>query len=74
MKILFVGASGMIGGEVFKHCLAHPSISRVIACVRRELPGDVANHSKLETVIIKDFAAWPDNVLGEHSDAVAMVW
>ncbi|KAI1803736.1 hypothetical protein F4811DRAFT_315927 [Daldinia bambusicola] len=74
MKILIVGASGSIGSEVLLHCLAHPDISSVVAFVRRDLPAEVSSHPKLQSVIIKDFSKWPDEVLHAHSDAVGMLW
>ncbi|KAI0845877.1 hypothetical protein F5Y00DRAFT_161723 [Daldinia vernicosa] len=74
MKILVVGASGSIGGEVLLHCLAHPHISSVIAFVRRDLPAGVSSHPKLKCVIIKDFLKWPEDILQAHSDAVGMLW
>ncbi|RYP40158.1 hypothetical protein DL767_001873 [Monosporascus sp. MG133] len=74
MKILIVGASGMIGGEVLIQCLAHLSISSVVAFVRRDLPPDVSGHPKLECVLVKDFSVWPEDVLQAHADAAAMIW
>lgn len=74
MKILIVGASGMVGREALIQCLAHPGITRVVAFVRRDLPEDVSGHSKLESFIIKDFSSWPEDVLQRHSDAAAMIW
>ncbi|KAI8945161.1 hypothetical protein F4801DRAFT_594378 [Xylaria longipes] len=74
MKVLITGASGSIGGGCLIQCLAHPSISTVVAFVRRELPGDVSNHPKLKTVLIKDFSQWPEDVLKVHADAVGMIW
>lgn len=74
MKILFVGASGTIGGGVLEQCLAHPNVTAVIAFVRRELPPTVSGNSKLECVIKKDFAQWEDNELQAHADAAAMIW
>jgi uncharacterized protein YbjT (DUF2867 family) len=74
MKVLIVGASGMIGGEALFQCLAHPSISSVVAFVRRDLPADVSDHPKLECVLMKDFAKWPEDVLQAHADAAAMIW
>lgn len=74
MKILIVGASGMIGSEVLIQCLAHPRISSVVAFVRRELSAHVSDHPKLETVLIKDFSVWPEDVLRAHKDAAAMIW
>lgn len=73
MKVLIVGASGMIGGEALIHCLAHPNISKVVAFVRRELPTNISNHSKLECVLVKDFTRWTE-ILQVHADAAAMIW
>ncbi|KAL0941716.1 nucleoside-diphosphate-sugar epimerase [Colletotrichum truncatum] len=74
MKVLIVGASGMIGGEALVQCLAHPEISQVVAFVRRDLPADVVNNPKLKCVVIKDFSKWPEDILREHADAVGMIW
>jgi hypothetical protein len=74
MKILFVGASGAIGGGVLSQCLAHPHITAVVAFVRRELPPDAAGNSKLQCVVKKDFANWEDGELRAHADAAGMVW
>ncbi|KAM0548432.1 hypothetical protein ACHAPJ_009918 [Fusarium lateritium] len=73
MKILFIGATGSIGGEAFRQCLAHPKVTSVVAFVRRELPADVSSHPKLQAVMIKDFAVWPEHVLQPHVDAAAMI-
>lgn len=74
MKILVVGASGMVGSEALNQCLAHPSISSVVAFVRRDLPAGVSSHPKLECVLVKDFAVWPEDVLQAYADAAAMIW
>lgn len=74
MKVLVVGGTGMVGGEELTQCLAHPSITKVVAFVRRDLPDHVSNHHKLDTVLIEDFATWPEDVLMAHSDAAAMIW
>ncbi|KAI5464442.1 hypothetical protein BGZ63DRAFT_401394 [Mariannaea sp. PMI_226] len=74
MKILIVGASGMIGGEALIQCLAHPHVSSVTAFVRRDLAPEVSDHPKLKSVVVKDFSIWPDDLLREHADAAAMIW
>ncbi|KIL86108.1 hypothetical protein FAVG1_10504 [Fusarium avenaceum] len=73
MKVLFLGATGSIGGEALRQCLAHPKITSVVAFVRRQLPDDVRDHPKVQTVMVKDFAVWPEDVLLPHVDAAAMV-
>ena len=74
MKILFTGATGAIGSGVLEQCLAHPEITSFVAFSRRELPSEVSSNPKLQVVIIKDFADWPQDVLESHGDAAAMVW
>ncbi|KAI8714098.1 hypothetical protein NCS52_01129100 [Fusarium sp. LHS14.1] len=74
MKVLIVGASGMIGGEALLQCLANPQITTVVAFVRRELPSDLSNNPKLKSVIVKDFSKWPGDLLLAHADAVGMIW
>ncbi|KAI0399441.1 hypothetical protein F4802DRAFT_589473 [Xylaria palmicola] len=74
MKVLITGASGSIGGECLNQCLAHPSISTVVAFVRRDLPAAVSGHPKLECVRVKDFSQWPEDVLEAHADAAGMIW
>lgn len=74
MKVLFLGATGSIGGEALRQCLAHPKITSVVAFVRRQLPADVRDNPKVQTVMVKDFAVWPEDVLLPHVDAAAMVW
>ncbi|KAF7553548.1 hypothetical protein G7Z17_g3568 [Cylindrodendrum hubeiense] len=74
MKVLIVGASGMIGGEILLQCLTHPSISTVVAFVRRELPAAVSENPKLQCVVIKDFSVWPEELLQAHTDAAGMIW
>ncbi|KAF5674088.1 hypothetical protein FCIRC_7857 [Fusarium circinatum] len=70
MKVLFLGASGSIGSEALRQCLSHPKITSVVAFVRRALPSD---HPKLQTVMIKDFLKWSDDILLPHVDAAAMI-
>ncbi|KAI0814220.1 hypothetical protein GGR55DRAFT_500188 [Xylaria sp. FL0064] len=74
MKVLITGASGSIGGECLAHCLSRPDISTVVAFVRRDLPADISNHPKLKSVLVKDFAHLPEDVLQAHADAAGMIW
>jgi uncharacterized protein YbjT (DUF2867 family) len=74
MKILFIGATGSIGGEALRQCLAHPKVTSAVCFVRRPLPPDVSDNPKLQTIVIKDFSVWSEEVLLPHVDAAAMIW
>lgn len=54
MRLLIVGATGLVGSLALNQALADPRVSCVVALTRRPVP----THDKLENVII-DFAAMP---------------
>ncbi|KAI0150358.1 hypothetical protein GGR57DRAFT_472527 [Xylariaceae sp. FL1272] len=74
MKVLIVGASGLIGSAALSRCLSHPKITQVIAFVRRDLPAELLNNSKLQCVTHTDFSSWPEDLLRSHADAAGMIW
>ncbi|KFA60324.1 hypothetical protein S40285_07665 [Stachybotrys chlorohalonatus IBT 40285] len=74
VKILLTGATGTIGRAVLDRCIAHPNVDTVVAFVRRALPDEIATNSKVQTVIVKDFSVWPEDILTQHLDAAAMIW
>ncbi|KAI1173396.1 hypothetical protein F4777DRAFT_451248 [Nemania sp. FL0916] len=74
MKILITGATGSIGSGCLRQCLSNPSITTVVAFVRRDLPPDVSNHPKLKCILMQEFSQWPDEILQAHSDAAGMIW
>lgn len=53
IRLVIVGASGMVGGYVLRYALENPVIGSVTAIVRRSL--DVS-HPKLKEVLHRDFA------------------
>ena len=53
MRVLLLGASGMVGGEVLRACLAHDNVSHVSALVRRPLG---VEHAKLVQTVHSDFS------------------
>ena len=53
MRLVIVGASGMVGGYALRWALAHPAISSVTAIGRRKLGISAA---KLKEVLHPDFA------------------
>lgn len=65
MKLLLVGASGLVGSHVLQRALADERISAVVAPSRRPL----VNHPKL-TVPVVDFAQLPADAPWWRADAV----
>lgn len=52
MKVLILGASGMVGSEVLKFCIENEEISRIITIERRV---NSIKHPKLQCILHKDF-------------------
>ncbi|MBO3273723.1 NAD(P)H-binding protein [Pseudomonas schmalbachii] len=65
MKLLIVGATGLVGSHVLSQALADSRVSSVVVLARRTL----ADHPKLRTVQV-DFAHLPDDADWWQVDAV----
>lgn len=65
MKLMIVGATGLVGGEVLKLALADERIEQVVAPTRTPLPA----HPKLENPIV-DFDVLPEDAAWWQADAV----
>lgn len=65
MKLLLVGATGLVGREVLRLALMDARVSRVVAPVRQPLPP----HSKLDAPLI-DFDRLPPDASWWQADAV----
>src|SRR5579863_6586257 len=53
IRLVIVGATGMVGGYALRYALGHPSVSVVTVIGRRKLG---ISHPKLNEVVHKDFA------------------
>jgi uncharacterized protein YbjT (DUF2867 family) len=53
MRLVIVGATGMVGGYALRHALGHPAVGRVTSIGRRKLG---LSHPKLTEVLHPDFA------------------
>lgn len=74
MKVIIAGATGYIGQEILSQCIAHPSITSIVALTRRDL--DIKN-DKLRTHLMKDedFLSYSDPKLREElKGASACLW
>lgn len=71
MKIIITGATGRIGGAALQSALSNPSITTVIVLSRRELS---TKHSKLQTLIKKDYLHYSPSELAQLEGAEACIW
>ncbi|KAK4545976.1 hypothetical protein LTR36_002540 [Oleoguttula mirabilis] len=71
MKIILAGSTGFIGSAVLQRCIAHPSITFIVALSRRELS---VKHAKLRTIIQPDFLHYPPEILSQLEGAEACIW
>lgn len=55
MRVLLLGATGMVGQGVLRECLLSSAVQQVVAPVREPLP---AQSPKLQTILHSDFLDW----------------
>lgn len=74
MKVIITGATGFIGQEVLKQCIANPSVASVVVLSRRQPPAPEAAHPKVKVMVLEDFASYSSAVLSEFQGAHACIW
>ena len=78
MKLIITGASGFVATEVLRQALLLPSITSVVAVARNSVSPPngtpAANASKLKSVVVPDYATYPEDVRKELEGADACIW
>jgi nucleoside-diphosphate-sugar epimerase len=80
MKLIVVGATGFVGGEVVRLALRNKSVTSIAALTRKVVPvpeyaGPEADTSKLQSVLLEDWETpYPQNVIDHLKGADACVW
>ena len=79
MKLIITGATGFVGTEIVRQSLKNPNITSVVALARRpfSIPSDLeqgANPSKLQSVTVKDYDTYPEEVRKYFAGADACIW
>ena len=67
MRLVIVGATGMVGGYALRYALNYPAVKRVTAIGRRKLG---ISHPKLKEILHQDFAdcsALADDLSGQNA-------
>lgn len=75
MKLIVAGGTGLVATEVIRQSLRMSEITSVVVLARKPINiGDGTKSSKLETIIIKDYGVYPDEVKQEFVGADACIW
>lgn len=74
MKVVVTGATGTVGNEIVKHCLADARITKVVILTRKAVSMDIESHPKADVIMIQDFARYSDEVLRRLEGSSACLW
>lgn len=80
MKLIVVGATGLVGSEVIRLALRNPSVVSVVAVARKPVSapanaGSEAQTSKLQSVVLENWTGpYPEDVIQHIKDADACIW
>ncbi|KAM5354286.1 hypothetical protein ACJ41O_000936 [Fusarium nematophilum] len=74
MKVIITGATGVVGGEIVRQCLADPRITKVVILTRRAVSMDVESHPKADVMMLQDFSRYSDDLLRRLEGASACLW
>jgi hypothetical protein len=72
-KIILTGGTGRIGSQVLEQCLNDARITEIVCLTRRPLPGPKRSN-KLLSIVMDDFAEYPDDVIAKLAGADGCVW
>ncbi|KAF4469179.1 hypothetical protein FALBO_3927 [Fusarium albosuccineum] len=74
MKVIVTGATGMVGKEIVRNCLADPRITKVVILTRRAVSMDIESHPKADVMMLQDFSRYSDDLLRRLEGASACLW
>lgn len=74
MKVIVTGATGLVGKEIVRQCLADPRITKLVILTRRAVSMDVESHPKTDIVMHQDFSKYSEDLLRRLAGASACLW
>ncbi|KAJ5724054.1 hypothetical protein N7488_002089 [Penicillium malachiteum] len=74
MKLIVVGATGLVGSEITRQSLAIDEITEVIALARHPIQIENSSSSKVKSVVVRDYAEYPEDVKAKLAGADACIW
>jgi hypothetical protein len=74
MKLIVTGATGFIGSEVLRQCIANPGVTSVLVVSRREPAKELMASPKVKVILHEDFSEWPTSLLEQLEGAEGCIW
>ncbi|KAF4447749.1 nucleoside-diphosphate-sugar epimerase [Fusarium austroafricanum] len=74
MKVVVTGATGLVGNEIVKRCLADARITKVVILTRKAVSMDIECHPKSDVIMVQDFTRYSDEVLLRLEGSSACLW
>jgi uncharacterized protein YbjT (DUF2867 family) len=73
MHLILTGATGLVGSAVLHTMITTPAVTKISVLSRRPV-AQAEGHSKVNVIIHKDFASYPEEVMVRLQDAKGVVW
>lgn len=75
MKLIVAGGTGLAATEVIRQALQLDEITSLVILARRDVPlPNGPGPAKAETVLIRDYEEYPDDVKAKFVGADACIW
>ena len=74
MKLIVAGATGFIGSEVLRQCIASPGVTSILVVSRREPAKELMASPKVKVILHEDFSEWPTSLLEQLEGAEGCIW
>jgi uncharacterized protein YbjT (DUF2867 family) len=74
MKLIVTGATGFIGGEVVRQCIANSTVTTILVVSRREPSKETMASQKVKVILHQNFSDWPSSLLDQLEGAEGCIW
>ena len=74
MKVIIVGATGLVGTDLLRQAVLHPSINTIVAVTRRALSSPLNDSPKIKNVLVKDYDQYSDEAKSAFKGANGCIW
>ncbi|KAJ7623168.1 hypothetical protein FB45DRAFT_97536 [Roridomyces roridus] len=74
MKYILTGSTGFVGSEVLAQLCRRSTVSSIVVLTRRPLPESTRADPKIQSIVMKDFNVYTDDVVEKIAGADACIW